>query len=308
MLNFDGRGEVVRPLLGFRRVELETFLRDRGQRWREDSSNADPAFLRNRVRHRVLPLLKEEFGPTAAENIADLAEIARAEEQHWQSGHPEIRAFENDSHELDKLPASSIQCLPVAAQRRLIQDWLEANAPDLALSFRMIEEARELALGAAGRKIELPGGRWVRRTQRELHLEQSRESTGARDYEYRLPVPGAIDVPELRARVEAVIIEPDAAPPQNRASLLDPSRLPKELVLRNWRPGDRYWPAHTQEERKVKELLADRHLTGPTKKLWPVAVASGVGLVWMRDFPSPSPLRPTPAKKVALWVRLTEFN
>jgi len=87
---FEGQDEVVRPLLDFRRTDLEVFLRDRGQPWREDSSNRDLVFLRNRVRHRLLPLLKEEFGLAAVENLVDLAEIARAEEEHWNVAHPEI--------------------------------------------------------------------------------------------------------------------------------------------------------------------------------------------------------------------------
>ena len=304
-ITFEEQGDVVRPLLGFRRSELEKYLRDHGQAWREDSTNADPTFLRNRVRHRVLPLLKEEFGAAAVENLAGLAEISRAEEERWQSGHPEVRPDASDPHELGKLAASLIVSLPLAAQRRLLMGWLEANVSEPAFSFRTIEEVRELALGTAGRKIHLPGGHWVRRTQRELLFEPGGESTAC-DYEYRLPVPGAIDVPELGGRVEALLIDPDAVPPPDRASLLGPSRLPGELMFRNWRPGDRYWPEHTKEERKVKELLADRHLTGAQKKLWPVAVASGLGLVWMRDFPAPAALRPSSAKKDAIWIRLLD--
>ncbi len=75
-------GELVRPLLGFRRTTLQEFLRERGQSWREDSSNRDTAFLRNRVRHRLLPLIAEEFGEAAIEHMSELAEIARAEEEH----------------------------------------------------------------------------------------------------------------------------------------------------------------------------------------------------------------------------------
>src|ERR1039457_7054890 len=82
--------EVVRPLLGFRRTALTEFLRDCGQGWREDSSNRDIAFLRNRVRHRLLPLIAREFGEAAIEHMGELAENARAEEEHWQRGHPEI--------------------------------------------------------------------------------------------------------------------------------------------------------------------------------------------------------------------------
>ena len=85
-------GELVRPLLGFRRAALREFLRERGQSWREDSSNRDIAFLRNRVRHRLLPMIAEEFGEAAIEHMGELAEIARAEEEHWERGHPEITA------------------------------------------------------------------------------------------------------------------------------------------------------------------------------------------------------------------------
>jgi len=73
--------EVIRPLLGFRRAELREYLRGRGQEWREDSSNSDQTFLRNRVRHRLLAVIEAEFGAAAIEHMAELAEIARAEEE-----------------------------------------------------------------------------------------------------------------------------------------------------------------------------------------------------------------------------------
>lgn len=58
-----GDATVIRPLHGITREEIEAFAKDRGIKWREDSSNRDPKFLRNRVRHELLPLLKEIFGP-----------------------------------------------------------------------------------------------------------------------------------------------------------------------------------------------------------------------------------------------------
>jgi tRNA(Ile)-lysidine synthase len=78
-------GEIVRPLLGVRRRELEQYLKDIGQSWREDSSNADEHFTRNRVRKLVVPLLEQEFNPSVAENLAELAEIARGEEDYWEN-------------------------------------------------------------------------------------------------------------------------------------------------------------------------------------------------------------------------------
>ena len=78
-------GKIVRPLLSTRRRELEQYLKDIGQAWREDSSNANDAFTRNRLRKLVLPLLEKEFNPAVAENLAELAEIARGEEDYWEN-------------------------------------------------------------------------------------------------------------------------------------------------------------------------------------------------------------------------------
>ena len=78
-------GEIGRPLLNIRHRELEQYLKDIGQAWREDSSNTDERFTRNRVRKLVVPLLEKEFNPAVAENLAELAEIARGEEDYWEN-------------------------------------------------------------------------------------------------------------------------------------------------------------------------------------------------------------------------------
>jgi tRNA(Ile)-lysidine synthase len=312
-------GEVVRPLLGFRRAALQQFLRDRGQAWREDSSNQNIAFLRNRVRHRLLPLIVEEFGETAIEHMSDLAEIARAEEEHWTIDHAEITA-RSAALPTASLPLASLLALSLAVQRRLLRAWLGANASDVSVSFRLIEEALELARTSQcdkspGKNLELPGG-WNLRLARQdrshefhLLLESSHcfegtagESQG-RDYQYTLRVPGIVDVPELRARIEAQVVDAAMVPEAERAQLLDIARLPKEILIRNSRPGDRYWPAHTAAAKKVKELLSNRHATGTQKKLWPVAAAEGSGLVWMRGFAVPEAFRSPADATQAIWIR-----
>jgi tRNA(Ile)-lysidine synthase len=81
----EHHGEIVRPLLGIRRRELEQYLTEIKQIWREDSSNTDSRFTRNRVRKLVLPLLEREFNPTVVESFSELAEIARDEEDYWEN-------------------------------------------------------------------------------------------------------------------------------------------------------------------------------------------------------------------------------
>ena len=310
-------GELVRPLLGFRRSALQEFLREQGQSWREDSSNRDIAFLRNRVRHRLLPMIGEKFGEAAIEHMGELAEIARAEEEHWGCGHPEVAAqgggAGDETRQAASLPGLAVApllALPLAAQRRLVRGWMETNAPDLSISFRLIEEALELARGSSGRgsvgkKLELPGGRHLRRGRQELLLEL--EPLGGRgeaaDYEYALAVPGAVEVPELGTCMEARVVDAGGVPENERGQLLDLGRMPKEVLIRNWRAGDRFWPSHTAAAKKVKELLNDRHATGAEKKLWPVAVAEGCGLVWMRGFAVPAGFRAPAGASKAIWIR-----
>jgi len=308
-------GELVRPLLSFRRAALQEFLRERGQNWREDSSNRDTAFLRNRVRHRLLPMIGEEFGEAAIEHMGELAEIARAEEEHWERAHPEIRGQGGGAEtrlaaSLPGLAVAPLLTLPLAAQRRLVRVWLEMNAPNLTISFRLIEEALELARGApnrgaAGKKVELPGGWNLRRGRQELllELEPSSGRGEAADYQYALALPGAVEVRELGARIEARVVDVGDVPEDERGGLLDLARMPKEVLIRNWRAGDRFWPAHTAATKKVKELLSDRHATGVEKKLWPVAVAKGCGLIWMRGFAVPAALRAPARASKAIWIR-----
>ena len=313
--------EVVRPLLTFRRAELRDYLRARKQTWRDDSSNNDPAFLRNRVRQRLLPMIADEFGDAALQHIAELAEIARAEEEYWAEKISEWNAGSRVVVVTASLETKPLLAQPLAAQRRQVRAWLHAHAPEAGISFALIEEILELARGPAGKKIALPrsgivparakrgadslpavSGRDVRRTRTALEFERA-PAPGADQsahYEYTLPVPGIITVPELNARIEARIVNVADLPPDRRGNLLDPACTSAMLTLRNWRPGDRYWPAHTASEKKVKELLADRHATGAKKKLWPVAVDANGTLVWMRGFHAPASLRPRSSQAISI--------
>jgi len=320
-------GEVVRPFLGFRREELRQFLREQGLNWREDASNLDTAFLRNRVRHRLLPLIKDEFGESAIEHLAELAEIARAEAEDEHSrdarkGERPLVRVERLADPQDTAVARSrlsieiapLLALPLAAQRRVIVGMIDSEAAG-SVSFPLVEEILELLRAEPGKLVELPGGYRVKRTRDHLCLESSDKGEG--DYEYPLHIPGEVEVPELGIRVRATIVDPQelmdkdmtgkdvttkgiAGP--DRDSLLDPQCLSGAVLVRNWRAGDRYWPAHTKQERKVKELLSDRHAIGAEKKLWPVAVGRG-DLVWMRGFAVPASVRAPDGATKAVWIR-----
>jgi tRNA(Ile)-lysidine synthase len=348
-------GEIVRPLLAFRRRELEEYLKDIGQDWREDATNAESKFTRNRVRKLVVPLLEKEFNPAVAENLAELAEIARGEEDYWENeiagwmgtavnwSEPEWAWMGSNSAGLvqiggllnvaDKNATSvtkdaaemrernsapdpesvdlqtriqnspwlvmnaSVDRLwflsePVAVQRRLVKAIGEqARCP---LEFKHVEEVLRFAheTDGSGKELSLPLGWRLERKPHELLFltPDLRQQVLPEEYEYELTVPGRITVNEIGTTIEARRVPVGQEAGYNPEQLLDAGSVAGPLQVRNWRPGDRYWPAHTKSPKKIKELLQERHIVQPDRKLWPV-VASGQEIIWLRGFPVPAKLQ-----------------
>ena len=298
-------GSIIRPLLRVRRKELEAYLFAEGQRWREDSSNRDLRHARNRVRHGILPRLERNLNPAVREILAETAEIARAEEEYWSA---EVgRILQASAGHRPRDPGATVGLenfvgLPLALQRRLVR--ASAENFGLRLEFRHVEEILDLiSNGRCPGKAALPDGWMASIDKGELKFEPAPQiSESIHDYRYLLPVPGKVPVPETGTLFEAMLISAEKRAACNAENLLDSGAAAGELTVRNWRPGDRFWPAHTKAPKKVKELLQEKHVTGEERKLWPVIV-SGDEIVWVRGFPTPARLQPRQAVKNVIAIR-----
>jgi tRNA(Ile)-lysidine synthase len=279
---FSGK-TIVRPLLGTRRSELEAYLRELGQRWREDSSNRDLRHSRNRVRHGIMPRLERHLNPAVRETLAEIAEIAQGEEEYWQQ---EVSRVLPQVWTANKLKLSVLADLPLALRRHVVR--AAGKSLGLQLEFGHVEDVLQVA--GAGKSAMLPGGWVVSRNAMALRFDCAPTSKADLDYEYCLRVPGRIKVAETRTWFEAALVSARVGGGYNPDHLLDSTLLDKELQVRNWRPGDRFWPAHTKSSKKIKELLQELHITGTERKRWPVVV-QGVEVVWVRGFPVPGRLR-----------------
>jgi tRNA(Ile)-lysidine synthase len=280
---------IVRPLLGTRRRDLGAYLLALGQSWREDKSNRDLRHRRNRVRHGILPRLERNFNPAVREALAETAEIARAEEEYWEKEVSRALALVRETGgAAGVLNISLLAALPLALQRRVVR--AASGSLGLQLDFHHVEEIIALCSSRAGTTVIRDG--WVAsRKPGELRFELRSSTPKKLEYEYCLSVPGSVEVRETESRFETILVPGNAAEGYNPGDLLDRALLAAELKVRNWHPGDRFWPAHTKVAKKIKELLQDRHVAGPERKLWPVVV-SGADVVWVRGFPAPAQLRP----------------
>ncbi|MBV8208190.1 MAG: hypothetical protein JO041_15500, partial [Acidobacteria bacterium] len=148
--------------LGIRRGELRQYLAALGQGWREDSTNADPAYLRNRVRGELMPLLQRDSNPAIVELLAGLAEIARGEQEFWDGRAAAlwnacadvIAAGDAGSRERRfRFDRGRFATLSLAEQRRAIEHGLRQFMP---LDSRHVDRARNALLN--GENVSLPGG------------------------------------------------------------------------------------------------------------------------------------------------------
>lgn len=286
---------IIRPLLAIRRKDLEIYLKSLVQPWREDASNRDLRHARNRVRHGILPRLERFLNPAVRETLAETAEIARAEEDYWRHEVarvlPQVWAEESCS-----LHSTALIALPLALQRRVVKTACESLTP--RLEFHHVEEILALTSSPVTKSIELPAGWVVTRKKHDLCLQHAAAAVPS-DYEYPLSIPGSTLVPEIKSRLEVLLIPGNRLESYNPDHLLNRARLGKELRARNWRPGDRFWPAHTKAPKKIKELLPGRDLTSSERKLWPLVV-DGNKVVWVRGLPTPVELQPQDGDEVAM--------
>lgn len=293
---------LVRPLLGVTRSEIEAYLNALHQPWRIDSTNLDLAHTRNRVRHTLLPLLEKEFNPAIRQTLTELAEVARLEDNYWRKelellsprlirqGKPTRSGRSTTgaaSHTL-ALDLSALQKLPEVIQGMALHKTAEQLG--VALEFKHIQSLTGLIRHpGSARRLSLPNGLSVSSSLRELRFSLEEEEAPA-NYLYLLPIPGEVRLPELGKTIRAQVISAgkQKISGYNVASLLNRTLLAPELTVRNWRAGDRFFPAHSQSPKKVKELLQPGRLgarfSPAERKLWPVIESAGE-IVWVRGFP-----------------------
>lgn len=140
-------GPLIRPMLGVTRQQVLAFLKEYSIPWVEDSSNAGDEFLRNRLRHGVMPLLAAE-NPKIAENLSNTAQRLRLDEE----------ALEQMAQTAELPSVSHLRTLPEAVQSRiltrLLQEW---GVPEP--ESRHIDQARSLLYSPKpSARLELPGG------------------------------------------------------------------------------------------------------------------------------------------------------
>ena len=276
-------GDLVRPLLGLRRSDLQSAVEAAGLPFSQDPGNNNLSRPRNLIRHRLLPHLKSStsFSSSQLLRLAAAAGDTTAAIRRRLATELGARRLPGATQgaELDR---ERFTTLPVAL-RPFALDVLSrlAGAEYLAPIAAQRDLDRQLA---AGRRVGCDCGRGWSWRGRGTKLQLTRKKRHERaDFSYRLEVPGELCIPELGLMLHLTQARP--APwmfrgSHSRAAMSLPLKAGQQVLIRNRRPGDRLRPLGCSYERKLKDVLIDRGIARTERDRLPLLIVGG-RLAWV---------------------------
>jgi len=286
------RGKLIRPLLECRRADLVPYLAALGEPYREDASNRDRAIARNRIRHELLPVI-ERLAPGGVRALARFARLAGDDEAYLERVAIEAAGISVLSSGAGvEVQRGALAGLPPPIVRRIIRRAVADAAPDVTLAVGHVDAVRMLA--AADKPeghLDLPGLSVDRRGE-VVTLSRGRSAPGrdASDtrpasYEYVLPLPGSVDVPEAGVTIAATTVPPaDGARvpcPAPDVAVVQAGSIAAPFAVRSRRPGDRLRPLGAPGRRKLQDVLVDRKVPRRERDRVPIVVDRAGRIVWV---------------------------
>jgi tRNA(Ile)-lysidine synthase len=259
---------VIRPLLTVTRAEIERFLAERNVTPRFDRSNADPRFLRNRVR-----MMLRELDESVIENLAAIADQAR---QQW----PVLeRAIDDAEDVIESEEETRFRSMPDDA-------WLR-QALLLRHIRRLDGEARDVSaadlerLVVATERTSVTKSLELLREKNEIVLRRRHGDAFTPDFEIDIEAGTEIFIPEIatKVRIQPTTDNRQRTPPGVQRIQLTKGALP-HFTIRNRRRGDRFRPLGMSHDKKLKDLLIDRKIAATLRDRIPLVVWQGT-IVWV---------------------------
>jgi tRNA(Ile)-lysidine synthase len=265
-----GALRVIRPLLKVRRVEVLEYLSAQGLKFREDLSNADTKFTRNRIRHELLPFLECEFNPAIRDVLLNTAEILRDEDFYLL--HHVAQRFYMTVCQNDAVNVKALANCPVAIQRRVLRFWLGGDSETgPSFGFDQIEAVRHAALGnSPSVEIDLPDDLVVYREYEWLQKANRRDLEPVRGH---WPLSLSVETMIGELGMKFVIGE--------EGERFDADALGDGLFVRTWENGDRFQPLGMSEAKKLQDFFVDEKVPRRRRGQVPLVCVADGRIAWV---------------------------
>ncbi len=260
--------QIARPLLGLRKAKILPYAKAEKISFREDESNADSAHLRNRIRNRLLPLLRDEFHPEMDSAVLQSMDLVGTDADCVKILGAEWLASDE---------AEPFDLLHPALQRQVI--WHQLIALGVEPGHQLIERLR---LRSERPHSLNPDETLVRDSAGRLHLDKSADgehSPEGREWELQSGWnEWAFGGAALRCRTSSDQRN-EAAP---GVEFFDADRVGPRVVLRHWRAGDRFQPIGLGRAAKLQDLFTNAKVPASEKRERVIACAASGEIFWVQ--------------------------
>lgn len=283
----------IRPLIEVLRRDIEAYANERGLRFRLDHSNLDQAFLRNRVRAELIPLL-ETYNPNIKGVILDNIELAASDESFLsEAARAEFERIAVADGKVVEIPMVLLRALGESIRSRVVRLAIKLVKGDLeAIEKDHIEGIFDAKEGILRR--DLPGDVVIMKEGESLIIIEKGLLAPAKKVEFKLKAKGGALAAGLDFEFKSSIIEFAKGSPsllviareESKAKSeiplahLDADLLEKSLVIRNWRFGDRFRPLNMAGFKKLSDFFVDIKLARRLRDRVPI-VTSGGEIIWV---------------------------
>jgi tRNA(Ile)-lysidine synthase len=275
---------VIRPLLCLGRSDTIDYCRRHRLNPRSDASNASLAPLRNRIRHELLPALRE-YNPSITASLLRTAHLAADDLAYLDAEAERLREDMVDIRENTAvIDRPAFRSLPVAMQRHLLRNLAETllgNIKDIEAAH--IEEIINILDRPSGKMTLLPGGLTFLVERDRFLLGTSPETLSPYPPfkgEFRLEIPGQTFVSGWEITAETGTVPAAFDKGDAFTTVFDLDLAGGELTVRTRRPGDRFQPLGMAQPKKLNEFMIDAGIPRAWRSRIPL-VCVGNEIIWV---------------------------
>jgi len=266
-------GDIIRPLLFATREEIASYASARGIDFREDRSNAEVKYIRNRIRHKVIPEL-EKVNPGILAAVADtmkhLSSDSSLVDTYLSQLSGQLFTFSGDSAGVE---ISSIMAL------NPLEPHIFGLFRPFGLFPKQTDEVISLLQSGTGRSVYTATHRLL--NDRGRIIISPRISEAPEEYTFN-----SIDEIRISGLFSALrITEPsdDALPATHLTASLDLDLVAFPVTVRPWKPGDRFMPLGMKQMKKISDFLIDLKVP-VTEKEQVLLLLSGSDVMWVMGY------------------------
>lgn len=272
----------IRPLLGVKRKQILSFLESHKILFMTDASNMENIYLRNRIRHLLIPHIKAQYNPNLDISLANMAEIMRMENDYLEKDTDTAISkvmFGSIEDEI-RINIPELMQYHEAIQRRIVKEILQKLTPDQkGIEYDHIKAVVELAYrNHPNAHLNLPFGIVARREYDFLIVAQEGKSLKNTAYEqfnslyYTITIPGIVNIVEIGRTMKFDFVDSVVWSDTNMPNIvyMDYDTIIGPLIIRTIKPGDRIKPFGMKGTKKIKSYFIDEKIPMRRRKMIPL--------------------------------------